>query len=195
MHPLARSLRAAGYRPLNLAYRSIGQPLDRIVDSVADEIDREAHGTIHFIGHSMGGLIARALLARRRPARLGRTVMLGPPNDGSEWVSLLARMRLDRLMLREARHLLTPYREEAVRRKLGEVDYPLGIIAGDRPLDPLFPRLLLPRPNDGKVTVAATHLAGALDHIVLGVPHTLMPLSPRVHRQILAFLRHGRFNR
>jgi hypothetical protein len=108
---------------------------------------------------------------------------------------LLARIGLDQLVLREAHHLLTPDRLDETRRKLGEVDYPLGIIAGDRPLDPLLPRLFLPRPNDGKVSVAATRLAGAADHIVLGVPHTLMLVSPHVHRQAIAFLRQGRFNR
>ena len=110
-------------------------------------------------------------------------------------MGLLARMRLDRLLLRQARHLLTPDRSDDIRRQLGEVDYPLGIIAGDRPLDPVFPRLFLPRPNDGKVSVAATRLTGATDHIVLAVPHTLMLVSPRVHRQAIAFLDRGRFNR
>jgi hypothetical protein len=121
--------------------------------------------------------------------------MLGPPNDGSEWVQLLARLGLDELILRQARHVLTTDRLDEIRQSLGEVDYPLGIIAGDRPLDPLLPRLILPRPNDGKVSVAATRLAGAADHIVLRVPHTLMLVSPRVHRQAIAFLRDGRFNR
>ena len=195
MHPIARVLRAGGYRTLNLAYPSRGRSLDRIVDSLAEEIAAGASGTIHFVTHSMGGLVARALIARHRPAQLGRVVMLGPPNQGSEWVSLLAQMRLDRPLLREARHLLTPNRNDDIVRKLAMVDYPLGIIAGDRPLDPLLPRLVLPGPNDGKVSVAATRLAGAADHIVLSVPHTLMVISRSVHRQVIAFLRHGRFNR
>lgn len=195
MHPIARSLGRAGFRTLNLSYPTLSQPLDRILGALAREIDAGAKGTVHFVTHSMGSLVLRALLARHRPARLGRVVMLGPPNEGSEWVRLLARLRVDRLLLREARHLLTPDRGEDIRRRLGEVDYPLGIIAGDRPLDPVFPRLFLPWPNDGKVSVAATRLAGASDHIVLPVPHTLMLVSRRVHRQVIAFLAHGRFHR
>ena len=116
-------------------------------------------------------------------------------NPAAEILSLLARLGLDELILREARHLLTPDRLDAATRSLGTVDYPLGIIAGDRPIDPVLPRLVLPRPNDGKVSVAATHLAGAADHIVLRVSHTMMLINPRVHRQVIAFLRDGRFHR
>jgi hypothetical protein len=194
MWPIGRALQRSGYRTLNLSYPSRSQSLDRLVDPLADEIERRARGTTHFVTHSMGGLVARALLARRRPASLGRVVMLGPPNDGSEWVQLLARIGLDELILRQARHVLTPDRLDETRQALGEVDYPVGIIAGDWP-DPTLARLVLPRPNDGKVSVAATRLVGATDHIVLRVPHTAMLISPRVHRQAIAFLRNGRFNR
>jgi len=194
MWPIGRALERSGYRTLNLSYPSRSRSLDRLIDPLAEEIERRARGQIHFVTHSMGGLIARALIARRRPARLGRVVMLGPPNDGSEWVQLLARIGLDELILREARHVLTPDRAAEMRQSLGEIDYPVGIIAGDWP-DPTLPRLVLPRPNDGKVSVAATRLAGAADHIVMRVPHTMMLVSPRVHRQAIAFLRDGRFHR
>lgn len=195
MRPLALSLRMAGYRTLNLAYPSLSRPLGHVVDALADEIETRAAGRIHFVTHSMGGLVLRALLARRRPAGLGRAVMLGPPNDGSEWVDMLARMGLDRLLLRHARDLLSPSRPDGIRRQLGEVDYPLRIIAGDWRFNPLVPRHLLGHPHDGRVSVAATRLAGAADHIVLGVPHTLMLVSPRVHRQAIAFLEQGHFIR
>jgi pimeloyl-ACP methyl ester carboxylesterase len=195
MWPVHRALSRAGYRTLNLSYPSRSRSLDRLIDPLADEIERRARGTVHFVTHSMGGLVARALLSRRRPARLGRVVMLGPPNGGSEWVQLLARIGLDELILREARHVLTPDRLDDTSASLGGIDYPVGIIAGDRAIDPILPRLVLPRPNDGKVSVAATQLAGAADHIVLRVPHTAMLISPRVHRQAIAFLRDGRFNR
>src|SRR5262249_24972727 len=155
MWPIGRALSRAGYHTLNLSYPSRSQSLDRLIDPLADEIERRAHGTVHFVTHSMGGLVARALLARRRPASLGRVVMLGPPNDGSEWVQLLAKVGLDEMILREARHVLTPDRLDETRASLGEANYPLGIIAGDWP-DPTLPRAVLPRPNDGKVSVAAT---------------------------------------
>jgi len=69
------------------------------------------------------------------------------------------------------------------------------VIAGDRPIDPVFPKLLVPRPNDGKVSVSATRVAGMRDHIVLPVSHTLMVYDRRVRAQTLAFLQDGRFSR
>ena len=194
--PVARAIKRAGYRPLALGYPSRSWTLDRIVDMLAARIAAESHGArTHIVGHSMGALVAQALVARHRPADLGRVVMLGPPLAGSEWVSLLRRAGLERLVLRRAGDLLHPDRPDALTVMLGRVDYPLGIIAGDRALDPLLPRLIFPRANDGKVAVAATHVAGQADHIVLPVSHTLMLWNREVHRQILAFLRMGHFVR
>jgi pimeloyl-ACP methyl ester carboxylesterase len=194
--PIARALRRAGYRPLPLGYPSRAWPLDRIVDTLAARIAAERRSArIHIVGHSMGALVTQAIIARHRPEGLDRVVMLGPPLAGSEWVALLRRAGLERLVLRRAGDLLHPDRPAALTAMLGKVDYPLGIIAGDRALDPLLPRLVFPRANDGKVAVAATHVAGQADHIVLPVSHTLMLWNREVHRQILAFLRTGNFDR
>jgi len=70
----------------------------------------------------------------------------------------------------------------------------LGIVAGDRPLD-VFGWLYLPKPNDGRVSVAATRVAGMTDHITLPVDHEALMRDMRVQRQVLAFLRDGRFEK
>jgi hypothetical protein len=75
------------------------------------------------------------------------------------------------------------------------VNFEVGIIAGSRALDPIFPRLIIRRPNDGKVAIAATHLPGMKDHIVLPVSHTLMVYDRRVVTQVMAFLADGTFQR
>ncbi len=77
---------------------------------------------------------------------------------------------------------------------LGAVHYPIGIIAGDRSLLPV-PAPMLPRPHDGKVSIAATHVAGLTDHMVLPVTHTLMVYDRRVIAAVLAFLAEGSFGR
>jgi len=193
--PVARALRRAGFHPLPLGYPSRSSSFEQIVDTLAGRIAAECRGPYHIVAHSMGGLVTQAILARHRPAGLGRVVMLGPPLAGSEWVPFLRRARLDRLVLSHAGDLLGPDRPAYLTKLLGEVDYPLGIIAGDRTLDPLLPRLIFPHANDGKVTVAATHVRGETDHITLPVSHTLMLWHRSVHRQIVAFLRSGRFVR
>jgi pimeloyl-ACP methyl ester carboxylesterase len=196
MGALARRLDGAGYRTWAPSYRSLSSDLPDIVEQLQRDLSAfqtERQGPLHIVSHSLGGLVARALIGARRPRLLGRVVMLGPPNAGSEWADLLFRMRLNRIVLgRVADHLRTR-RKPDHEAMLGAVDFDLGIIAGDRALDPLFPRLVLPRPNDGKVTVAATKVAGMKDRITLPVSHTLMVNDRRVADQMLAFLATGCF--
>ena len=87
-------------------------------------------GALHVVAHSMGGLLARAYLARHRPARLGRVVMLGTPNGGSEVADLLRGWPLYRLVFGPAGQQLVTAQAEALRAAFGAVDYELGSLAG-----------------------------------------------------------------
>lgn len=198
MRTLAAAARCAGYATYAPGYPSrrwslaaIGAHLAPVINAFAAERD----GPLHIVTHSLGGLVARALIVAHRPARLARVVMLAPPNAGSEIADLLYRIRLNRLFLGPVGPHLRTARLIEDERLLGRVDFDLGIIAGSRPLDPIFPRLLVPRPNDGKVAVAATHVEGMADHITLPVSHTLMVSDRRVVAQAMAFLNDGRFAR
>lgn len=198
MASIAAALKRDGYSTLAPSYNSPWRSLAHIVDHLKPRIDhyaREIDGPLHFVSHSLGGLVVRALIASHRPEKLGRVVMLAPPNRGSELADLLFRLRLDHLVLGPVGPQLRTGRARIDQDMLGRVDYELGIIAGDRPLDPVFPRFLLPRPNDGKVSVASTRLRNMRDHIVLPVSHTLMVYDRRVIAQVLAFLETGSFNR
>jgi pimeloyl-ACP methyl ester carboxylesterase len=195
---LARRLRHAGHAVANIGYPSWRWPIDRVLDHLHRRITASslnAGRPLHFIGHSMGGLLLRAYLARHRPTNLGRVVMLGTPNGGSELADLAYRLRLHPLILNQAGGLLRTQREAAVEALFGQVDYPLGIIAGNRPLPGFLPDLLFRAPHDGKVSVAATHLAGQTDHLVLPVAHTAMIYTRPVADQVIHFLGHGHFRR
>ncbi|MFY9350600.1 MAG: alpha/beta fold hydrolase [Sphingobium sp.] len=195
---LARRLRASGYDVANLGYPSWRWPVARILDHLHQRIiastAQEARA-IHFVGHSMAGLLLRAYLARHHPPRLGRVVMLGTPNGGSELADLCYRLRLDRPILNQAGALLRTQRDPVTQALFGKIDYPLGIIAGDRPMIGALPDLLFRAPNDGKVSVAATHCPGQSDHLVMPVAHTAMIYSRLVADQVAHFLRDGRFRR
>lgn len=198
MSLLARRLRRAGYHVANIGYPSWRWPADRIVDHLHRQvIAASAHAAprLHCVGHSMGGLLLRAYLARHRPANLGRVVMLGTPHGGSELADLAYRLRLARPILNGAGPLLRTGRAPAMQELLGLVDYPLGIIAGDRPMIGALPHAVFPTPNDGKVSVAATHCPGESDHLTLPLGHTALVHARPAADQLIYFLRHGRFER
>lgn len=198
MTPLANRLAAAGFRTWAPYYPSRRLDLPGIVARLADPLAafvEDLDGApVHFVGHSMGGLIARALIAHRRPPVLGRVVMLGTPNGGSEIADRLNGPLLSYLVLGEAADALVTHRPPGWEEQLGRIDYPLGIIAGDRPLMPGPLAQWLPRPHDGKVSVAATHVEGESAHLVLPLGHTLLPWNDAARNQTLHFLMHGRFD-
>jgi hypothetical protein len=172
-HKMQRALVAAGFATLNLDYPS------RRNDALAADI------------HSA---IARVYLATHPLPRLGRVVMLGTPNGGSEVADRLKDVAIYRAYFGPAGQQLTTARDDATAALLSAVDYPIGIIAGNRSIDPIS-SLLLPKPNDGKVSVENTRLAGMADHIVVGTSHPwLMRHAPAIE-QTIAFLRDGRFRR
>ncbi len=197
LNKMQRAIEAAGFATLNLDYPSRKQPLGRLAADIHPAVARFAggfEGPIHFVAHSMGGLLTRVYIAAYRPQQLGRVVMLGTPNGGSEVADRLKAFALYRAYFGPAGQQLATMRDPATAALLPAIDYPVGIIAGNRSVDPIS-SVLLPKPNDGKVSVQNTRLAGMTDHIVVATAHPwLMRYRPAIE-QTVTFLRNGRFRR
>jgi pimeloyl-ACP methyl ester carboxylesterase len=191
---LERALRASGFTTLNIDYSSRSKPIAAIVDDIHPAIARfaEVEAPLHFVAHSMGGLVARAYIARHRPARLARVVMLGTPNSGSEVADLLQGLLPYRAFYGPAGLELTTTPATAPNA-LPAIDYPVGVIAGNRFIDPVAGLFVLPKPNDGRVSVQSTMLAGMTDHVVVKASHTGLPRHAAAIAQTIAFLRNGHF--
>jgi pimeloyl-ACP methyl ester carboxylesterase len=195
LHKMQRAIEAAGFATLNSGYASRHKALQALAEDIQPAIERFADGidgSVHFVCHSMGGLLARVYLARHRPKRLGRVVMLGTPNGGSELVDRLKNFAPYRAFFGPAGQQLGTQRDAAVNAMLPPVDYPVGIIAGDRSIYPLA-SALLPKPNDGRVSVENTKLDGMADHIVVRSSHPWLVWNRSAIGQTIAFLRDGRF--
>jgi len=194
--PQARMLRRAGFETRELGYDSWGKSLPQICDRLLPRVARIAErsdGPVHFVGHSMGGLVIRALLSRWRPVDLGHVVMLGTPNAGSEVADFVDSWAVLRPILGQAGPALVTRRPMSVEDLFGPVDYSLGIVAGDWNLPGTPFSHLFDGAHDGKVSVASTWLPEAADHIVLPLPHTLLLYHRDAHSAARHFLIHGRF--
>jgi pimeloyl-ACP methyl ester carboxylesterase len=198
MSKFARHLEGLGYRVRNLDYPSTRLPIEKIAERIELEIEDAAESTdgkVHLIGHSMGGLIIRAVLKNYRPSNLGRVIMIGTPNKGSPVADFLQSVPLYKKLYGPAgQQLITD--QSGFADIFGPVDFDLGIIAGNRTVDPISSFIIgYSRPNDGKVAVENTKLEGAADHIVVATNHTFFPTSKVMWRQAEVFLDNGVFAR
>jgi pimeloyl-ACP methyl ester carboxylesterase len=196
LHKMQAAVEAAGFATLNPAYASRHKALETLAEDIHPAIERFAaatEGSVHFVGHSMGGLLARVYLARHRPERLGRVVMLGTPNRGSEMADRLRNFAPYRAFFGPAGQQLGTQRDAAVEAMLPPVDYPVGIIAGDRSIDPLA-SAFLPKPHDGRVSVQNTKLDGMADHVVVHSAHPFLVRNDRAIAETIAFLWNGKFD-
>ncbi len=195
MTALERALTAHGYSVRNVGYPSRDADLEELVVHLAGEVKRccEAQDVpVHFVTHSMGGILVRAFLAEHRPENLGRVVMLAPPNGGSEWVDALRDSHLFALAGPAAGELGTD--AESAPTRLGPVDFELGVLIGNKSWNPLG-SWLIPGDDDGTVAVDSARIEGMKDFRVVDESHTFIVRSPEVIAEVIHFLGHGEFSR
>jgi pimeloyl-ACP methyl ester carboxylesterase len=195
MRPLSKRLEASGYEVHALRYESTEKAPDALVSDLGQQLARccASAERLHFVTHSLGGILLRAQLAERPPAALGRVVMLAPPNHGSELADWLRRSRmLSALLGPTARELGTD--ERSLPNRLPPASYEVGVIAGTASWNPLGSRMI-PGEDDGTVSVRSARLEGMRDFLTLPVSHTAILRSGVAADQTLLFLRTGRFQR
>ncbi|MBL4819999.1 MAG: alpha/beta hydrolase [Gammaproteobacteria bacterium] len=197
MNRIEAGLEHAGFTVVNLNYPSRDYPLEQLaMDAVGRGIEacEEYSPTrIHFVAHSLGGILVRYYFLNEQHPKLGRVVMLGPPNHGSEVVDTLRGIPGFALLNGPSGGQLGTG-NGSMPRFLGAVGFELGVIAGNQFVNPLF-AIIVPGPNDGAVSVASTRVEGMRQHLILPVTHSFMMYNPEVIEQAINFLKTGSFVR
>ena len=188
---MRRRIARAGYRVFAYSYPTVRLTLTENAQRLARFCGDVSASRLHFVGHSLGGLIVLRMLEQTGGMPPGRVVLAGAPFTGSHAAHRLGRLPGGRAALGRsmAEWLASGSREVGDGREIGVIagSLPMGlgcIVAPD-----------LPGPSDGVVSVEETRVQGMRDHIVLHVSHSGMLVSSTVARQVCAFLRHGEFVR
>ncbi|NQV86779.1 MAG: alpha/beta fold hydrolase [Woeseiaceae bacterium] len=194
---MEETLRDEGYATANIDYPSRDYEIAELAEIAVEkglatcraEVGIEK---IHFVTHSLGGILLRQYLSTSSIAELGRVVMLGPPNQGSrasdelqgvpgfDWLNGPAGYQLGK-------------GANSVPLALGPVDFELGVIAGNRSIDPIT-SAILDNPDDGRVSVEDTKVEGMDDFVVVEHSHAFMMRMRRPIELTKTFLRTGRFS-
>ena len=192
---LEKILQRHRYHTINIDYPSRTAPIPVLAERTlpaALAACGEYHPR-HLVTHSMGGILVRHYLATHEDAQVGRVIMLAPPNGGSE---LIDRFRI----VPGFRQAGGPAAMQLgtgpgdLPNALGSARFELGIIAGERSINPVLSRFS-PSQDDGKVSVEHTKLEGMHAHLTLPVSHPLISHHPWVAHQVLSFLESGAFIR
>ena len=195
MNKMEKAMAEAGYEVRNIEYDSTQKTLQELA---AETIPRAVeacgdNGTIHFVTHSMGGILMRQYLMDGDIEHLGRVVMLGPPNQGSEIIDTYGNFPGFEWFAGPA-GLQLGTGEASIPRALGPVSFDVGIIAGTQSINPIL-STILPDRDDGKVSVESTRVEGMNDHVEMPVTHVFMMRDEEVFQQVIHYLEHGHFKR
>ncbi len=196
MRPLEKHLKKHGFRVINMGYPSRKHSIEELAKYIEAEIkqkctDKEAD--IHFVTHSMGGIILRYYLENNQLEHLGRVVMLGPPNKGSEIVDTLRKYSFFSMITGPA-GLQLGTDPASIPNTLSPVEFELGIIIGNTSLLLPFSRII-PGDDDGMVSVESAKVDGMKDFLVVPHGHTFILRSQEVANQVTTFLQNGKFSK
>ena len=193
MGKLEVGFRERGYNVVNVDYPSRKFPVPELA-TLAIEKGLAAcpePATVHFVTHSLGGILVRYYLSHEDIANLGRVVMIAPPNNGSEVVDNWRDVPGFNFLNGPAgRQLGTD--GQSIPKQLGPVDFELGIIAGTVSVNPIL-SMSLPNPDDGKVSIESTKVEGMADFVTVPRSHTFIMRADAVIEYAVSFIANGRF--
>ncbi|MGJ8655691.1 MAG: esterase/lipase family protein [Akkermansiaceae bacterium] len=195
MEKMARELRRSGFVVENVAYASRSAKIRELAEvAIGSALQSESIRScskVHFVTHSLGGILVRSYLDEKEIKRLGRVVMLSPPNQGSEVVDKLGSWKVFRAINGPAGGELGTG-VNSVPNQLGRINFECGVITGDRSIN-WINSLMIPGKDDGKVSVVRSNTLGVKEHRVMHVTHPYIMKNKKVILEVVHFLVNGEF--
>jgi len=195
MQPMGAFLSSKGFHVINIDYPSRKHPVEYLVDKhlkkTLDTTCIDTSKKIHFVTHSLGGIVTRACLKKYPELPAGRVVMLGPPSQGSEVADFLTKYSLVRRLMGPALSQLTTD-AKSLPNTLGPPAFETGVIAGNVSFN-WINSFVIPGPDDGKVSVKRARLEGMKEFLVVKRSHIFIMKAPEVMRAVYNFLTTGNF--
>lgn len=195
MESMEKQLKRAGYEVCNIDYPSRKHRIEKLTrDYVLPAIEQcfaEQQKPLHFVTHSLGGIIVRQIAAEHLSVKMGRVVMLSPPNRGSEVVDKIGTWGLFEWINGPAGKQLGTS-ANSLPNQLGPAGFEVGIITGNRSIN-LILSTLIPGPDDGKVSIDNARLDGMQDFLVVEQAHPFIMSNTEVQSQTVHFLKYGEF--
>ncbi len=184
-----------GYPVLNIDYPSRKHQIPELAKMVRKEVASKTAKTekVHFVTHSMGGIVLRYIQKHDPLPNLGRVVMLSPPNHGSELVDLLGGLWVFEFINGPAGKQLGTG-ESGMCRRLGRVNFELGVITGDKSIN-WINSFIIPGEDDGKVSIESAKVEGMADFLVVHRSHPFIMNDQDVIDQCLHFIKNGYFKK
>lgn len=194
MQKMEYALQKAGYQTLNIDYPSTSHPIEQLSTDIRSQIMEEiaAEEPIHFVTHSMGGIILRQIQKTEPLPNLQRAVMLAPPNNGSEVVDKLKDLKIFQKLNGPAGQQLGTASEDFVQHLGPVTNFELGVITGDRSINWIL-STMIPGKDDGKVSIESAQVDGMKAFKILHTTHPFIMKKKAVITETIHFIEKGRF--
>ena len=199
MSQITKALDQAGYCVVNFEYESRRYSIDEVATSFLPQFIKkyctDPKKKINFITYSVGGLVLRRFLEKDKLFKLGRVVMIAPPNHGSELATFLKKYLnfIYKFVCGQIGQQLGTDKNDYINKILKQnVNFDLGIIAGRGALSP-FSYFMIDGIHDGMILVESTELQGMKDHIIIPASHSFILFFRFTAKKVLDFLKNGNF--
>lgn len=181
-----------GYYVVSIDYESTSMSIPEIANSNLSNLEEHCQNQkIHFVTHSLGGILLRSYLKRNQIKHLGKIVMLAPPNKGSEVADFLSKFKVFNLILGPVVSQLKTDQNSYVN-SLGLPNFQFGIKMGNLTIDPIS-SYLIPGDDDGKVSIENSKLENMNDFLLVERTHNFIVDAPEVKEAILNYFKFGKF--